>query len=303
MNGRGVSPSPEAPGGLSASGGSGGGITVTGTQPTVDLPPKAPSENALNENTANGATASIDGNDQATLNVSADLNGEEVYAFAYSTPTYLGKVTVVDGKITVDVSGLPSGDHKLAIVDPDTGDVLAWAEFTKTTDAVTDLEFSKQINAHVASAGEPSDGEFSLINLSGDTVTLDNPTLVNGESVSSGELGAFKVTDLRLAYKPGWDLKTTVDEFTLQGGTDTIANSALGIAPESVSQAGTGALAPTLGAAQVSGSASYPWDFATLAADNYSGVSTLDADLQFTAPAGSTAGIYESNLTLTLVSK
>ncbi len=85
-------------------------------------------------------------------------------------------------------------------------------------------------------------------------------------------------------------------------GTDTIAASALGIDPKIVSQAGTGATAPTLGAATTSGSASYPWNFATLAASKFSGVSTYNADLVFTAPAGKPAGTYTSTLTLTLIS-
>lgn len=273
-------------------------VAVTGVQADVTLPPNAPSENALNDNSANGASASI-ADDQVTMTVPAALNGTTANVFAYSTPTYLGQLTVTDGSITVDVSGLPAGDHKLAIADPNTGDVLAWASFTKTT-AAAEQSITKTINAEVANNSTPSDGEFSLTNLSGDTVTLDNPTLVNGESVSSGELGLFKVTDLRAASQPGWTLSTNVDTFVK--GTDEIANSQLGIAPKVIDQAGTGATAPTLGTAQVSGSATYPWDFAELAAGGYSGVTKYDADLTFTAPVGSAAGTYTSTLTLTLVS-
>ncbi|CAL8978951.1 hypothetical protein PROP_02649 [Propionicimonas sp. T2.31MG-18] len=276
-------------------------VTVTGTQPTVPTVPNGPSENALNATTANGATATYDeATHKATLTVDAANNGKVVNVFAYSTPTYLGQLTVADGKITVDVSTLAAGVHKLAIVDPSTGDVLAWASFTKS-DAATKPEISKTINAHVAGS-EPADGEFSLTNLSGgDTVVLDDPALVNGASVASGELGNFKVTDLRQVSKPGWTLKTDVAKFTK--GTDEIEASALGIAPKVVSQAGTGATAPTLGAATTSGSAVYPWNFAELNAGGFSGVSTYNADLVFTAPAGKPAGVYNSTLTLTLISK
>ena len=63
-------------------------------------------------------------------------------------------------------------------------------------------------------------------NLSGSTVNLTNPAVVNGKSVVSGTLGSFKVTDLRQVSKPGWNLQTSVTDFTK--GTDTIAASALG---------------------------------------------------------------------------
>ncbi len=279
------------------------GVTVTATVPAVALPPNAPSENALNVNTANGAVATYDEvTHLATLTLDPDYDGSEVNVFVYSTPFFAGLKTFAAGKISVDVSTLPAGAHKIAVVQPagiDMGDVIAWASFTKT-DAAISPSISKVINADVANSTTPSDGEFSLTNLSGATVNLTNPTLVNGTSVVSGELGSFKVTDLRQVSKPGWTLKTDVAEFAK--GTDTIAASALGIAPKTVSQAGTGATAPTLGAATTSGSADYPWNFATLEAAKFSGVSTYDADLVFTAPAGKPAGTYTSTLTLTLIS-
>lgn len=275
-------------------------VSVEVTEATAPLPPNAPTENALNDNTANGATASYDeATHKATLNVDATNNGKTVNLFAYSTPTYLGQFTVADGAVTGDVSGLASGAHKLAITDPDTGDIIAWADFTKT-DAAIAPSITKTINAEAAVV-DLSDGEFSLTNLSGDTVNLTNPAIVGGKSVVSGTLGSFKVTDLRQVSKPGWNLQASVTDFTK--GTDTIAASALGIKPKLVSQAGSGATAPTLGDEQVSGSASYPWYFATLGSGKYSGASTYDADLTFTAPAGKPAGTYTSTLTLTLISQ
>jgi hypothetical protein len=277
-------------------------VTVTGTTPAVAMPPKAPSDNALNVTTANGATAIYDAaTHKVTLsNIPAAAEGKIVNAFAYSSPTYVGSPTVTGGAITVSVSTLAAGTHNLAITDTTTGDVIAWASFSKT-DAAISPSISKQINADVINGQTPADGEFSLTNDSGATVNLTNPTLVNGESVVSGELGKFHVTDLRQVTKPGWNLSTTVLDFTK--GTDTIDKSALGITPKLISNAGTGASAPSLGTAQASKSAVYPWDFAALAAGGFSGVNTYNADLVFTAPAGKPAGTYSSTLTLTLISK
>jgi len=275
-------------------------VSVVVTTPPPPPVPDAPSENSLNSGLANGATASYDSTThKVTLNVDAVNNAKSVNVFAYSTPTFLGTQTVTDGKVVADASGLGAGTHKVAIVDSSTSEIVAWADFDKT-DAAISPSITKTINAEAAGV-VPSDGEFSLTNLSGDTVNLTNPAIVNGKSVVSGTLGSFKVTDLRQVSKPGWNLQTSVTDFTK--GTDTIAASALGIKPKAVSQVGTDATAPTLGDEQVSGSASYPWYFATLAAGKYSGTSTYDADLTFTAPAGKPAGTYTSTLTLTLISQ
>jgi hypothetical protein len=274
--------------------------TVTGTVPPPPAVPNAPTESSLNPSTAHGASATYDvATHTASLNnIPAINNGKSVNVFGYSTPTFLGLQTIAGGTVTVNVSTLAAGVHTLAVADPTTGDVYGWATFTKT-DAAISPTVVKTINADVAGQ-TPSDGEFSLTNTSGATVNLTNPALVNGASVVSGELGTFKVTDQRMVTKPGWKLSTYVTDFTK--GTDTIAASALGIDPKIVSQAGTGATAPTLGAAMTSGSASYPWNFATLAGTSFSGVSTYNADLVFTAPAGKPAGTYNSTLTLTLIS-
>jgi Bacterial Ig-like domain (group 3) len=272
---------------------------VTFTTPPAPAVPNAPSLNSLNSATANGATAAYDATThKATLTVPASVNGATVNTFVYSAPIFLGAVTVAGGSISFDVSVLPAGVHTMVIVDTTSGAVLGWATFTKS-DAASQPTFSKTINADVANtASVPADGEFSLTNLSGDSVNLTNPALVNGKSVVSGQLGDFKVTDMRVVTKAGWTLKT--DVVTFAHGTDTIAVSALGIAPVVVSQ--VGAKAPDLGAAQVSGSAVYPWNFASLGSGFYSGVSTYNADLVFTAPVNSPAGTYTSTLTLTLIS-
>jgi hypothetical protein len=277
-------------------------VTVAWTESPLPTVPKAPSENGLVGGNANGLTAAIDSHDVITVsNIPSADAGTTVNVFAYSaTPMFLGQVTISGTSLTVDGSGLAAANHKVAIVTTD-GTVLGWATFTKTTAAGN--SFSKPINA-VVQTQDPADGEFSLKDLSGTaSIELTNPVQTANGSLSSAKLGKLLVTDLRKVSKPGWDLTTTVGTFTRQGGTDTIANSALGIAPSLVKQAGTGATAPTLGSAMAAGSGSYPYTFATVANGGWSGQSSYDADLSFLAPSSAPAGTYSSTLTMTLVSK
>jgi len=277
-------------------------VTVAWTESPLPMVPKAPSENGLVGGNANGLTAAIDSHDVITVsNIPSADAGTTVNVFAYSaTPMFLGQVTISSTSLTVDGSGLAAANHKVAIVTTD-GTVLGWATFTKTTAAGN--SFSKPINA-VVQTQDPADGEFSLKDLSGTaSIELTNPVQTANGSLSSAKLGKLLVTDLRKVSKPGWDLTTTVGTFTRQGGTDTIANSALGIAPSLVKQAGTGATAPTLGSAMAAGSGSYPYTFATVANGGWSGQSSYDADLSFLAPSSAPAGTYSSTLTMTLVSK
>ena len=277
-------------------------VTVAWTEASVPVVPKAPSENALVDGNANGLTAAIDSHDVITVsNIPSADAGTTVNVFGYSaTPMFLGQVTISGTSLTVNGSGLAAGNHKVAIVTTD-GTVLGWATFTKTTAAGN--SFSKPINA-VVQTQNPADGEFSLKDLSGTaSIELTNPVQTANGALSSAKLGKLLVTDLRQVSKPGWDLTTTVGTFTRQGGSDTIANSALGIAPSLVKQAGTGATAPTLGSAMSAGSGYYPYTFATVAGGGWSGQSTYDADLSFLAPSSAPAGTYSSTLTMTLVSK
>jgi hypothetical protein len=281
-------------------------VNVAWTPGATAPVPDGPSENALVDANKNGLEASI-GTD-GRLHVSqlpAAQNGQTVNVFAYSNPTFLGTVTVTDPTAGFALEpeafgALTAGTHKVAVVSTD-GTVLAWTTFDKATAAGN--SFSKPINA-VVQTQEPADGEFSLKDLSGTTsIELTNPVQTSNGSLSSGKLGQLVVTDLRKVTTPGWDLKTTVGTFTRQGGTDTIANSALGVAPSLVKQAGTGATAPTLASSVDAGSGSYPYTFATVANGGWSGETTYDADLSFLAPQSAPAGTYSSTLTLTLTSK
>ena len=275
---------------------------IDGGTPPV---PKAPSVNSLVAGNGGGVSVAIGTDDVIWMSgIPAADNGRTVNVFAYSTGVspamFLGQLTISGVSLSVNGSGLPAGSTKLAIVTTD-GTVLAWSTFTKTTAAGN--SFSKPINA-VVQTQHPADGEFSLKDLSGTaSIELTNPVQTTNGSLSSAKLGKLMVTDLRQVSKPGWNLTTTVGTFTRQGGTDTIANTALGIAPSLVKQAGTGATAPTLASALAAGSGSFPYLFATVAGGGWSGQSTYDADLSFLAPSSAPAGTYSSTLTMTLVSK
>lgn len=261
---------------------------------TVNDAEVGPEETALVAGNDGGFTASVNGA-LVTLTVPASLNGKLVNVFGYSSPTFLGQYTVNAGSITVPASVLGGGDHKIAVVDAADGTtILGWAQFTLSAQGGTG---TRDLEAAVARS---IDGEFKLIAPDNTTpAQIGNATLVGGQSVSTGTLGDFTVVDDRAITKKGWDLTTTVAEF--KHGTDTIANTALGLAPKAVTNSGPGT--PALGTTQVAGTAVYASKFAELASGNYAAASKFNADLTFKAPLGSPEGTYNSTLTLTLVSK
>lgn len=147
------------------------------------------------------------------------------------------------------------------------------------------------LSAQTIAAG---DGGLTLA-VAANAATIGNPTLVNGQSVSTGTLPAVTVHDARVVSHPGWTLTSTVADFT--NGTDSISKAQLGIKPTKTSGP-AGALA---GAEQTAGSAVYPSTFAS--ADNSAvvGDTVLGGNLTFVAPVGKPAGTYTSTLTLTLI--
>jgi hypothetical protein len=254
----------------------------------------APDESALTDSNKGGISVAVAGT-TATITVPAALNGKSVNVWGYSSPSFLGQGTISGGQIVVDASALAAGSHKIAIVEVSTGDILGWADVTIT-------EQGGKATRHLkASVAWSTDGDFKLLAPDDSTPALiNNPKLdSDGQSVSTGTLGAFSVVDNRYVAQKGWDLTTSVDPFT--NGSDTIANSALGLKPVESTNEGPGT--PTLGSEQVAGSATYPSSFASLASGSYSGQTDLNADLTFKAPKGTKAGDYTSLLTLTLVSK
>ena len=256
-----------------------------------------PDESELTAGNMGGITVTLEGKN-ARITMDASHNGKVVNVFGYSDPMLLGQRTVSGGEATVSVAGLTAGEHKIAVVDATTGDIIGWAGGIMIASA--DMEGMRDLEAEVTRS---TDGELKLIAPDNSTPALiGNPVLdAGGRSLSTGVLGPFSVIDERLVSKPGWNLTTAVDTFTLRGGTDTIANSSLGLDPQLLANTGPGV--PTLGATQVAGAAVYSSLFAELAAGNHDTKADFDADLSFLAPLGAVPGTYTSVLTLTLVSK
>jgi len=271
------------------------GSTSAASTVVVNNGQAGPDEALLVAGNANGFTASITGT-TATITAGAANNGKSVNVFGYSAATFLGQGTISGGAVSVSVATLTAGPHKLAFVDAsDAVTILGWVGITISTQGGS---ATRDLQAQVATS---VDGNFKLIAPDNTTpAVIGNPALdAAGQSVSTGTLGAFTVVDDRGLTKKGWDLSTNVAQFV--NGSDTIANSALGVKPVITNNTGPGT--PLLAAEQVAGSAVYAAKFAELAAGTYSPASDFNADLTFKAPVGSTAGTYTSTLTLTLVSK
>jgi len=245
-----------------------------------------PSTQVTVANPASGAT---------TISVPAGAgNANKTYnVYAWSNPTSLGQVTTDgSGNATVDVSSLAPGvQHTVALTDPHTGAYVAWGTFTLTSPTAG----SSTVTADVTNSGKFAlEGVASSINLT------PAAAVARGATTTAVPLGAIKVTDDRNALL-GWTLKADASDFT--SGSNTIAKSALGIAPNIVSGVTDGI---TLGAAQVAGSASYPVATLAQAAAGYGTLAvgtSLNADLTFKAPNNAVSGTYTSTLTLTLASK
>ena len=254
-----------------------------------------PGEDALVEGNKNGIVVTVEGRN-ATITMDPSNNGKVVNIFGYSDEVLLGQRTVVGGEVTVSLNGLDAGEHKIAVVDATSNAIIGWAGGVMV--ASSDMEGMRDLLAEVTRS---TDGLLYLIAPDNSTPALiGSPVLdIDGRSLSTGVLGAFSVVDERIIGKQGWNLTTTVDPFVM--GTETIANTALGLDPKLTANTGPGV--PTLGATQVAGSAVYGSSFAEHAPGNYSEKADFNADLSFKAPLGAEPGTYSSVLTLTLVSK
>jgi hypothetical protein len=207
--------------------------------------------------------------------------------WAWSTPTQLPNATVdANGDVTIDLAGLTTGTHTIALVDIATNDVVAWLTITlsSTTETVTDL-----------TVDVTTSNKFAL---EGVAAALDLGSAARGASTSA-DLPAFTVTDDRNLL-PGWDLTSKVDDFVnASAGNDVIAKGALSIEPRKVGPAVAGISAKTVFTASTS----------NLFAEGLANSSTpstgtqFDAKLTFNVPATAKAGTYASKLTLTLTSK
>ncbi|GGH47839.1 hypothetical protein [Microbacterium album] len=204
-----------------------------------------------------------------------------------------------------------SGDWRFDPVQPPAGHVWgqAYGEWDPTlrngaggwkapTAAPEGGSFTSNVEADVVEdVTTPPTGKFELSAPANATARIGDAKIVDGQSVSTGKLGQFSVTDDRVELK-GWELTTAVEDFK-KAGSEDILKSALGVKPVLV----TPVAGVTAGAEQVAGSAIYPSTFAEAAAGAARGKATFDADLTFKAPKGADAGTYTSKLTMTLVSK
>lgn len=149
-----------------------------------------------------------------------------------------------------------------------------------------------------APVAAPVNGALSLSVPAGATATLGAAALnASGQSVSTGTLPTFQVSDQRYVTKPGWTVNTSVAAFA--SGANTIVPSALSIAP--VIDASTTATGVTKVASLLGNTTAAA--FAEAAAGQGTGTTDLSAALTLTAPLGTPAGTYTSTMTVTVVSK
>lgn len=229
---------------------------------------------------------------QVTVPAGAANANKTFTAWGWSTPTSLGQVTTdANGIASVNVASLPAGSHTVALTDPNTGAIAAWGTFT--------ISSATQGSTNV-SAAVTNTGKFALEGTAASVNLTPVSAVKRGETTAAVNLGQFTVTDDRNALL-GWTLKADATDFV--SGSNTIAKSALGIAPTIVSGVTDGI---TLGSAQLAGAAAYP---VAKLAEAAAGKGTLavgtalNAALTFKAPSDAVAGTYTSTLTLTLTSK
>ena len=192
----------------------------------------------------------------------------------------LASAPLVFNKITVK----PGGDWTFQdIKDP----------VTTPPNPPADPKLTGQVGLKAITTAQNDDGGLSLNVPTGAMATIGDPKLVGGLSTSTGKLGQITVSDKRYATQPGWNLTSSVADFT--GNGKTIASKQLGVKPLVVSGPGVAAAGNTAGTASDGKFAS--------ADKGASGDTVLDADLTFVAPSGTPAGTYTSTMTLTLTSK
>lgn len=86
--------------------------------------PDAPDASELDDATRGGVTATRHGS-TATLHI-PELDGRWVYVYGYSTPVGLGWHRVDGGTVTVSITALDAGEHRLAVLTTD-GELAGWA--------------------------------------------------------------------------------------------------------------------------------------------------------------------------------
>jgi hypothetical protein len=254
---------------------------------TVSAPaPTAPTKPAGSD--ANQVTIAAPAKGDTTVTVPAGIANanKTLTAWAWSDPTNLGNVTTdANGNAVVDITGLPAGDHTVALTLPGDGTfaVQAWGTFTKVSAAGDTLTDSVDLTAAVTAS--------DLWSLNAEATKVDFGNVARNASVTK-KLGKVTVVDDRNVLK-GWNLTAAVSDFK-NAANDVIPATALTVAPDFYA-----GYTPVAGITKGTGT--------QLASST--AVSTLttgalfDADLTFQAPKDAQTGEYTSTLTVTLTSK
>lgn len=259
---------------------------------TVAAPaPTAPTEPTGTDAGKVAITAPAKGATTITVPAGTANKGKTFDVWAWSTPTKIGQITAdaTSGDAVVDITGLPAGQHTVALVEPGdaTYTVKAWGTFEKLSAAGDTLTDSVDLQAQVTAS--------DLWSLNAEKTNVDFGEVARGATKTLADgLGKVTVVDDRTVLK-GWTLTAVASPFILDGA-DPIPASALTIAPKAYAgyTPASGITTGTTGST-----------FAT-SADKVSTGTTgalFNADLAFAAPASAQAGVYHSTLTFTLASK
>ncbi|WP_394554320.1 Ig domain-containing protein [Agromyces sp. MMS24-JH15] len=221
-----------------------------------------------------------------TVAAGAAHASQTLQAWGWSDPTNLGQVTTdAAGNATVDISGLPAGaTHTIALTLPGSLAVVAWG----TIDIPAPAYGAKTDDVDITATVTASD--LWALNAENTQVDFGN---VQRDVAKTASLGKVTVIDDRNVLK-GWNLDAAWTDFAKAGSSDTIAKSALSIAPKVF----TG-YTPLAGiTVNTGGHLAESQAVSTLPTG-----ALFDADLTFKAPVTAQTGEYHSTLTLTLTSK
>lgn len=262
--------------------------SATSNAATLTVNRVAPNEPTDAANAATKVTIAAPAAGATTVVVPAGgthANGT-LQAWAWSDPTNLGQVTTDgSGNATVNIAGLPAGQHTIALTQPGdaTFTVVAWGTVEVLSQAGDPLSTTTDLQATVTAS--------DLWSLEAEKTAIDFGTIQRDQS-STRTLGKVTVVDDRNDLK-GWNLDASWSPFT--AGTDEIATSALTIAPKAY----TGyTLIDGVSLGTTANKIAESSAVSTLA-----GGALFDADLTFKAPKDAKVGEYHSTLTLTLTSK
>ncbi|WP_460739034.1 phosphate ABC transporter substrate-binding protein PstS [Microbacterium neimengense] len=143
----------------------------------------------------------------------------------------------------------------------------------------------------------PHDTELSLEVPASTPAQLDAPQIVDGRSVSTGNLTTFAVVDGRALSRPGYTVHTTITDFS--SGSAEIPAESMTVTPRL--EPGSTAIGVVPAAAFAGSAASTV--FASAPAGSGVGTAVLGAGLRLAAPQGSPGGTYRATMTFTVISR